>query len=372
MTGTQVTWDKVVGTALGLYIHIPFCEKKCSYCDFRTGSYEPAVAGRYARALVREVETFRARGRHSADTVFFGGGTPSLLIPAQLESILAALHEAFEISADVEITLEANPGTLEPEKARAFRSLGVNRISLGVQSFDDAELRRLRRTHDSGAARRAVSSLRRVGFQNFNLDLILGVPGQTDQSWRNNLKQVAELAAPHLSVYMLELHEGTHLFSDYLRGTANLPAEDQVADWYLETVDFLTGLGYNHYEISNFALPGRECRHNLKYWNNEEYIGFGLSSHSHWRGLRFWNEPALLRYLERVKATGEAVAGSEVAQPSERIFLGLRKTEGVPLREVEGRVERFFEAGLLERVGDRVRLTRRGILVSNEIFAQLV
>ena len=267
-------------TAAGLYVHIPFCSSRCSYCDFATGLYQSELAERYVRAVVQEIRSSSCTGER-ADTIYFGGGTPSLLEPSQLERILSALFEQFDIDNAAEITLEINPGSATPEKLRAFRRLGINRASFGTQTFDDAELAKLGRSHNAADALRTFADLRDAGFTNVSFDLIAGLPGQTLERWQRNVDQALALEPEHLSFYLLEVHSGTPLADHIKRGLQPVPDEDLAGVMYRWMLEQASAGGYEHYEISNLCRPNFESQHNIKYWNGEPYYGFGCSSHSY-------------------------------------------------------------------------------------------
>jgi oxygen-independent coproporphyrinogen-3 oxidase len=381
----------------GIYIHIPFCRTRCSYCDFATGQYESGLSERYVRALAREISIFaakRADGSHGdeaarVDTVYFGGGTPSLLAPAQVSHLLAAVRAGFDVSADAEVTMEMNPGTVTRETAEGFRAAGVNRASFGLQTFDDAQLRRLGRTHTAEDARRTLSILRGAGFANVSFDLIAGLPGQSVAQWSRNMDEALALRPEHLSLYLLEVHEGTPLAEQIGRGAHPQPDPDVAAEMYELLAGRTASAGYEHYEISNFCLPGHESRHNLKYWTGEPYHGFGCSAHSYdGRSARRSNERDTLRYVELIERAGSAVVETtnltERDREAESLFLGLRLMRGVDLREHRARfgadvrathaddLARFREAGLIELDAERLRLTPAGALLSNEVFAAFV
>ncbi|HEV3470746.1 MAG TPA: radical SAM family heme chaperone HemW [Pyrinomonadaceae bacterium] len=375
----------------GVYIHIPFCRARCSYCDFATGQYEGALAERYVRAVAREVGDSRAAGEGAAvDTVYFGGGTPSLLTPAQVELLLDAVRRRFRVGPRAEVTMEMNPGTVTPESLRAFRTAGVNRASFGAQTFDDAELKRLGRTHTADDTRRTLRDLRGAGFDNVSFDLIAGLPRQTLEAWSRNLAEALSLSPEHLSLYLLEVHEGTPLAEQIRQGRYETPDPDLAAEMYRLTVERTRDAGYEQYEISNFCRPGRESRHNLKYWTGAPFYGFGCSAHSFdGGGLRWSNERDARRYVELIEARGEAVVertrlGAREAS-AEALFLGLRLLgRGVDLsehlalyhRDVRAEhaedLRRFGDAGLVELEGDVLRLTPRGALLSNEVFAAFI
>jgi oxygen-independent coproporphyrinogen-3 oxidase len=375
-------------TAAGLYIHIPFCSSRCSYCDFATGLYQQELAERYVRALVADIRSSRYFG-DSVDTIYFGGGTPSLLAPAQLELILATVHDCFKIDPKSEITLEINPGSVNEEKLRAFRGLGVNRASFGAQTFDDAELAKLGRSHTTADTLKTFADLRSVGFENVSFDLIAGLPGQTLAGWQRNIKQALELGPEHLSFYLLEVHSGTPLAEHIRRGIQPEPDDDLAGVMYEWMLEQAAGAGYEHYEISNLCRPGFHSRHNVKYWSAEPYYGFGCSAHSYDGTTRRWsNHRDVLKYVVVIENGEPAVVDEQQLSQSdvkaEAVFLGMRLMQGVDLRryresfgvdlrdEHADDLDRFCKAGLLELDGDLIRLTRTGALLSNEVFAAFV
>jgi oxygen-independent coproporphyrinogen-3 oxidase len=366
-------------TNAGVYIHIPFCSSRCSYCDFATGIYQNELAARYVRALVKEIQsTTNAAAR--VDTIYFGGGTPSLLEPSQLSQILAALHERFAIDAASEITLEINPGSATLERLRDFCALGINRASFGAQTFDDRELAKLGRSHTAADARRTFHDLRAAGFANVSFDLIAGLPGQTLETWERNVDEALGLSPEHLSFYLLEVHSGTPLAQHIDRGIQPRPDEDLAAVMYESMLERAVAASYEHYEISNLCRPGFQSRHNTKYWTGEPYFGFGCSAHSYDGQSRRWsNEREVLAYVKLVEH-GSAPRDEEHDLTSEELrsealFLGLRLMRGISVdlcKEYETDLERFREAGLLELDGNLIRLTRHGVLMSNEVFAAFV
>lgn len=363
----------------GVYIHIPFCSSRCSYCDFATGIYQIELAERYVRALVEEIRTSELSGAR-VDTIYFGGGTPSLLEPAQLARILEAVRERFEIDPQAEITLEINPGSATPAKLLAFRELGINRASFGAQTFDDRELAKLGRSHTAADARRTFHDLGAAGLANVSFDLIAGLPGQTLAGWERNVAEALELRPEHLSFYLLEVHSGTPLAQHIERGIQPVPDEDLAAVMYESMLERAVAAGYEHYEISNLCLPGFQSRHNTKYWTGEPYFGFGCSAHSYDGINRRWsNERQVIEYVKLVehglKPLDEEHDLTTEELRSEALFLGLRLMRGVSAdlcKEYEPDLERFREAGLLELDGDCVRLTRNGALLSNEVFSAFV
>ena len=293
----------------GIYIHIPFCRARCSYCDFATGTYEGALADAYVHALVSEITSFGgAQECAEADTIYFGGGTPSLLTPTQIAHILEAVRGRFRLTPRVEVTMEMNPGTVTPEALRGFREAGVNRASFGAQTFDDGELKRLGRTHTADDTRRTLSLLRDAGVDNISFDLIAGLPNQTLEAWSRNLDEALALRPEHLSLYLLEVHEGTPLAAQIREGRYTAPDADLAAEMYILLAERTRDVGYEQYEISNFCLPGRESRHNMKYWTGTPYFGFGCSAHSFdGRTLRWSNERDARRYVEMLETRGDAL-----------------------------------------------------------------
>jgi len=357
--------------------------------------YESNLAERYVRALCSEIETWREVDRpFGVDTIYLGGGTPSLLTPAQIEHILNAVRTRFEIVDGAEITLEINPGdggSSAASRQQTFgelRSLGVNRASFGAQTFDDRELKQLGRTHDSADISATFHQLREAGFQIINFDLIAGLPGQTHSGWQRNLDQALKLRPEHLSLYLLDVHEGTPLADQIERGMRPKPDEDLAAEIYATMIDEVCAAGYEHYEISNFCLPGFESRHNTKYWDGAPYYGFGCSAHSYDGARRRWaNERDAMKYVKTIESVRSPVVDrtdlGEEDSRSESIFLGLRLMRGVDLEryrsrfgrdlreENNGELTRLIDAGLIEIDDDLLRLTKRGALLSNEVFAAL-
>jgi len=375
-------------TAAGLYVHIPFCSSRCSYCDFATGLYQSELAKRYVAALIEEIRTSRYSGA-SVDTVYFGGGTPSLLAPVQLDSILAALFAQFDIDPASEITLEINPGSVTHEKLAAFRSLGVNRASFGAQTFDDAELAKLGRSHTAADALKTFADLRAAGFTNISFDLIAGLPGQTLAGWQRNIKQALDLQPEHLSFYLLEVHSGTPLAEHIRRGLQPVPDDDLAGVMYRWMLDHASEARYEHYEISNLCRSGFHSRHNVKYWTAAPYYGFGCSAHSYDGRTRRWsNHRDVLKYVQMMENGNSPIVEeqelSETDVRAEALFLGMRLMRGVDVREYResfgvdlreahaADLDRFRKAGLLEFDGDLIRLTRTGALLSNEVFAAFV
>ena len=383
---------------LGLYLHIPFCQAICSYCNFNRGLLDADLKRRYVAALEREIGRADAPAdRRAADTIFFGGGTPSLLEPAEVGRLLAACRAAFDVSADAEITLETNPETATPERLDAFRAAGINRISFGVQSFDDAELARLGRIHSADRAREAVRAARAAGFGNLSFDLMFWLPGQTRASWRRTIDEAIALAPDHLSIYLLELYPNAPIKEAIARATApagggstswTQATDDDAADMYLEAFDRLDEAGFTQYEISNVARSGLESRHNLKYWQAGAWYGFGCGAHSTVDGARWKNMASTTAYVERITAGAPVDADREALsaerRTSEALFTGLRLTEGIETRNFQARfgvdpwsrysavLEPFVDQGLMWVRDGRFGLTRRGMLVANEVLVTFV
>jgi putative oxygen-independent coproporphyrinogen III oxidase len=368
--------------SLGLYFHLPFCRVHCSYCPFAI-STDLGLQDGYVGALTRELPVAGCRlsgdDATTVDTIYLGGGTPSRTSLENLRRLFDATRATYSIAPDAEISMEANPEDVTEDNLAAWRSMGVNRLSIGVQSFHDDELVAISRVHDRQRAIDAVSSAVATGMRT-NLDLILGLPHQTRDSFRETLDTAVALGAGHLSLYMLDLEEKTPLEVQVARGRVTLPEDDLVADAYLEAIERLNRAGLQQYEISNFARPGEECRHNLRYWTRQPYLGFGLGAHSFVEGERFANTRDIRRYIELApdaRDFSEQLGDHEVRR--ETIFLALRRTTGMCYEELlqlcgqEGVewTERGLEGGWLRRVDGRVAFTPAGFLQSNEFISQL-
>jgi oxygen-independent coproporphyrinogen-3 oxidase len=373
-----------------LYIHIPFCEKRCVYCDFYTVAGVESRIPDYVAALKKELAR---RGvdwfwrRQSFTTIFFGGGTPSLLAPQQIAEILDAAFTSFQFEKYPEITLEANPGTITGEQLARYRSAGVNRLSLGVQSLHADELQMLDRIHSPEAASAAVAMARHAGFENINLDFIFALPQQTIARWRQSLEQAFELAPTHIAAYNLTIEAGTPLDIKIRRGEIQPLSEEEEREFYHFTIDFLESHGYQQYEISNFAKPGFEARHNIKYWDGSSYLGLGASAHSYDGKRRFWNAANLRKYLEALAVGRLPEENTEELTKRQRMFeaafLGLRQRRGIDLTAFAKQFRQSFDetfngvahelesGGLLKRCDDYLQLTREGLFLCDEICAQL-
>jgi putative oxygen-independent coproporphyrinogen III oxidase len=384
---------------LGIYVHVPFCASICNYCNFNRGLFDAALKQRYVEALIREIETStdridaEARIRsgsdgNAADTIFFGGGTPSLLEPEEIGRIIAACEDAFDLANDREVTLEANPETVTEARLAAYRAAGVNRLSFGVQSFRDDELQRLSRRHGADRARGAYREARRAGFDNVSLDLMMWLPGQRVEQWLESIDEAIGLAPDHLSLYLLEVYPNAPLKEDMARARWSQAPEDDAAAMYLTAMERLEAAGLAQYEISNVARAGRRSRHNLKYWTDGEWLGFGCGAHSTRDGTRWKNVASAEDYVARVQAGQGAACDVRRLPPAERLgdalFTGLRLADGVDLAAIRQRygvdvwhrygpdLEPFVTAGCLIKDGTRLRLTRQGMLLAHEVMTVFV
>lgn len=365
-----------------LYIHLPFCVRKCLYCDFLSVPFTDDRAEDYTGAVCREL-SLKSSLFAPLRTLYIGGGTPTLLGEERLSRLLCCVRDTCRLAPDTEITLEANPGTVSRALLELLHALGVNRLSIGVQSFQNSELSMLGRIHDSAEAEQAIALARRLGFNNISLDLMYGIPGQALETWKATLAQAVRLGAAHISAYELTPEQGTPLTNLLESGKLQLPDEELVLDMYGYAIDFLGRQGYQQYEISNFARPGLECRHNLNYWNRGEYVGVGAGAHSFVGGARCYNSSDLAAYETELRAgrlpqtEEQALTDTEVLR--EYIFLGLRKSLGIPL---SGSVfsplplltasTDLIEAGYLKISAGYLSFTRSGQAVSNMVIARLL
>lgn len=387
---------------LGVYIQVPFCQTKCTYCNFHTGVVSPGRFAPYATAVCREIKSHRsllesAGVRISSldeaqvrcvDTVYFGGGTPSLLEPELLSAMLQALRANFDCAFN-EVTLEADPETIDAEKTAQWAAMGFNRISFGTQSFVDEELKAAGRMHRREDIYRAVPILRAAGIRNISFDLIAGLPKQTRESWRQSLSEAIALSPEHISIYMMEIDEGSRLGLEVLQsGTRysarDLPSEESMAEFYELGQAELKSAGYLQYEISNWARPGFESRHNLKYWRREPYLGFGAGAHSFSGGQRWANRHDAAAYVETISEGNNAIESVDTLTPTlaleEEFFLGLRQLSGIDLSRIEryygvslaGKVSELAARGMVEKQGDSLRLPAAKLSVSNEVIVDLL
>jgi len=373
---------------LGLYLHIPFCSSICSYCNFNRGLLDPDLKTRYVAALAAEIRRTSQPTPRAADTIFFGGGTPSLLDPPEIASLIAACRNTFDLATDAEITLETNPETATPERLEAFREAGVNRISFGVQSFEDEELKRLGRVHSAARAREAIRAARSAGFANLSFDLMLWLPGQSFVSWLRTIDEAVALGPDHLSLYLLELYPNAPLKEAMAREPWSQAPDDEAADMYLAGLDRLDAAGLHQYEISNAARPGCESRHNLKYWQSGDWWGFGCGAHSTVDGVRWQNIASVEDYVDRLARDEAVTIDRRILPPADRageaLFTGLRLTAGIdraafaaqhgsdPWLTYRAELAPFCEAGLVWEREGRMGLTRQGMLMANEIFVTFV
>ena len=395
---------------LGLYVHIPFCSAICNYCNFNRGLFDPDVKARYVEALISEIGKVRQRPSERAafalrlprprkrigkkwasdlaDTIYFGGGTPSLLEPEEIGRIIRACEESFEVAADREVTLEANPETVTTGRLAGYRAAGVNRLSFGVQSFREEELRRLSRLHGAARARDAIGEARDAGFDNVSLDLMMWLPGQRVADWLESVDEAAALSPDHLSLYLLELYPNAPLKEEMARARWSQASDEDAATMYETGLERLEAAGFEQYEISNVARPGRASRHNLKYWSDGEWIGFGCGAHSTVDGRRWKNVSSTTEYIDRV-CRGAPVAMdvhhmSDAERLGDALFTGLRLNAGVDEAVIERRygvdvwdrygsdLQPYVEGGLLMRQDRRMWLTRRGMLLANEVMAVFI
>lgn len=375
----------------GIYIHIPFCATRCHYCNFATGGYESELARRYtaaARAEIERAEVSKKPEMRRADTIYFGGGTPTTLTIEQISDLIETCRQTFDIAPDSEITAEANPGSVSENYLEELRDAGVNRLSFGVQSFDDGELQMIGRTHSSEDAREAVRMARAAGFANVSIDLIAGLPEQKLETWRRNLEEAFALEPDHLSVYLLELYKDAPLLHRINRGELRAIDDELTVEMYFALVDEAERQGFEHYEISNWARPGFESRHNLKYWTGAPYWAFGVSAAGYDGQTRWSNTRNIHEYLMKIESglspVAEIVDLDEDDRQSENLFLRLRLKDGVDLSEHQRRfgvdalkryhdeIERLREAGLVEFDENRLKISRAGTVLANEVFAAFI
>ncbi|HEX5085376.1 MAG TPA: radical SAM family heme chaperone HemW [Blastocatellia bacterium] len=375
----------------GIYIHIPFCATRCHYCNFATGGYESELARRYTAAVREEIERANVSnesGMRHVDTIYFGGGTPTTLTVAQISSLIEACRGVFDVAPDSEITAEANPGSISQNYLEELLAAGVNRLSFGAQSFDDGELRMIGRTHSSEEAREAVRTARAAGFANVSIDLIAGLPEQKIETWRRNLEEAFALEPDHLSVYLLELYKDAPLLHRINRGELRAIDDELTVEMYFALLDEAERHGFDHYEISNWSLPGFESRHNLKYWIGAPYWAFGVSASGYDGRTRWSNTRNIHDYLAKLES-GESPVAERIDlddddRQSENLFLRLRLKDGVDLDDhlrrfgvdalerYRDEIERLREAGLIELGENRLKISRPGTVLANEVFAAFV
>jgi oxygen-independent coproporphyrinogen-3 oxidase len=373
---------------LAIYVHIPFCDYKCIYCDFYSIITSDNFSS-FLQSLKKEIKYYAES--HSSDriitSIFFGGGTPSLMQPEYLDEIISSIAQNYNVSDDAEITMETNPGTVDKDKLRKFRTAGINRISIGVQSFNDDELKFLTRIHDSNSAIKTLHYAADSGFENISLDLIFNLPGQTKQKWISNLKQAIQLPITHISTYSLILERGTILNKMILDGKVKMQSDDHDADLYVTTIDFLTQQGFYQYEVSNFTMLGYECKHNNAYWQYKDYLGLGTSAHSFVDGKRWWNFSSLKKYIGEIKKHNYAIAGyedlSEEDAHNEFVMLALRSS-GLILKNYKEKFgddwlkknyhyfEQLENDNLIYNENKIIKLTKKGYAVCDEILQNIL
>ena len=372
---------------LGLYLHIPYCLHKCGYCDFNSHPENRKESIHYIDALLKELRSY-AKKEYTVTSVFMGGGTPTILLPSQLKQILNTVQQGFNLTSDCEITIEANPATIKLQSLQEIHKAGYNRISIGVQSFDQKELQLLERVHGEKEIHSTVHRARSANFENLSMDLIFALPGQTIEKWQSNLKQAIAKNPDHLSTYNLTIEPATAFFKLHKRGKLILPNEDIQLEMYETTIRTLKDAGYQHYEISNFAKPGMESQHNINYWNNGEYIGVGAGASSYLNGERFKNTNLPSNYIREIKAKKNAIESRERLEPihamGETLMLGLRMLKGVSVDAFERRFQVSFQkvygkvlAPLLNQElitynQNRIALSRKGLLLANSVILKFM
>ena len=374
-------------TATSIYIHIPFCATKCYYCAFNTYTFHKEEAKAYLTALRTEMELYAAE-TDPLQTVFIGGGTPSILSANALERLFTDIHRHFQITPNAEITVECNPGTLDSEKLKVMRDTGVNRLSFGLQAVQDETLKQLGRIHTVAEFLQSYRLAREAGFQNINIDLIFALPDQTIEAWHHTLNEVISLEPEHISAYNLVMEEATPFYEWWQTGELQLPTEDTEADMFQYTIDALTAHGYVHYEICNFAKPDHFARHNLVYWNNQPCIGLGVGACGYIDSVRYTNIRGIAPYIDQLSQRHKPIADTErmtgPAEKAETLMLALRKREGISLDLYKDRfgedieiafgsiLKKWIDLQLLERTDTHLRLTPRGLFLANEVFIELM
>lgn len=374
---------------IGLYLHIPYCLHKCGYCDFNSHNINEAEMASYVRALLSEMEHYaKAAADRRVDTIFFGGGTPTTLPFTDLARILETCRRHFQVDSQAEITCEANPATIPQSDLRELREAGFNRLSIGVQSFDPNELKRLERVHSVDEVYLTVERARQAGFDNLSLDLMYALPGQTVERWQDNLQKAIALQPDHISAYNLTIEPDTVFYKQQAQGLLTMPPDDFQRELFEITIDTLTGAGYEHYEISNYAKPGKQSRHNLNYWVDGEFLGLGAGASSFFNGDRYKNTNLPARYIARINETQTAVESCETPDRRQRmgeaVMLGLRLRAGFPLAAFEQQfgisfhdafgdtVTRLEKMELLELYDGRAALTREGLFVADSVIIEFI
>ena len=373
--------------ASSIYIHIPFCATKCYYCAFNTYTFHKEQAKAYLQALRTEMELY-APDTNPLQTIFIGGGTPSILSANALSQLLTDIHQHFRITQDAEITVECNPGTVDTEKLRVMQDNGVNRLSFGLQAMQDATLKQLGRIHTVAEFLESYHLAREYRFENINIDLIFALPDQTMDAWHHTLNEVIFLEPTHISAYNLVMEEATPFYEWWQAGELHLPSEDTEADMFQYTIETLTAHGYTHYEICNFARPDHYAKHNLVYWNNQPCIGLGAGASGYVNGVRYSNIRGIVPYIDSLSQRKKPITDTERltadTEKAETLMLALRKREGISLDAYQNRfgeqieiafgsiLKKWMDLGLLERTATHLRLTPRGLFLANEIFVELM
>ena len=374
-------------TATSIYVHIPFCATKCYYCAFNTYTFHKEQAKAYLQALRTEIALY-ASETAPLQTIFIGGGTPSILSADALTQLFTDIHQHLQITSDAEITVECNPGTVDTEKLRVMKDNGVNRLSFGLQAMQDETLKQLGRIHTVAEFLQSYHLARENGFENINIDLIFALPEQTMEAWQHTLNEVISLDPDHISTYNLVMEEATPFYEWWQAGDLHLPSEDTEADMFQYTIETLTTHGYTHYEICNFARPDHYARHNLVYWNNQSCIGLGAGACGYVNGVRYSNIRGIAPYINKLSKRNKPIADTERltgnAEKAETLMLALRKREGISLENYKNRfgedievafgdtVKKWIELQLLECTATHLRLTHRGLLLANEVFVELM
>ena len=373
----------------GLYVHVPFCSSICNYCNFNRGLFDASLKSAFVEAVLAEIRTVDEHPlQNVADTLYFGGGTPTLLAPAEVEAIVQECHRALRLADNAEVTLEANPETVDRSLLEQFRVAGVNRLSFGVQSFRDEELQRLARLHSADRARRAIDDARAAGYGNVSIDLMMWLPGQSLEQWQASVEAAIGAAPDHISLYILEVYPHLPLKEEIARHGWQQAPDEVAADMYESAMSSLEGAGYEQYEISNVSRPGRRSRHNLKYWTDGNWLGFGPGAHSTWDGTRWRNLSGTSDYVRAVRSGVSVRVDFRQLSADERLgdalFTGLRLNDGIDvenlsrqygvdvLRRFGERLAPFSEAGILSIEDGRLRLTRKGMLLANEVMSVFV
>ena len=373
--------------ASSIYIHIPFCATKCYYCAFNTYTFHKEQAKAYLTALRTEIALY-ASETDPLQTIFIGGGTPSILSANALTQLFTDVHQHFQITPDAEITLECNPGTVDIEKLRIMRDNGVNRLSFGLQAMQDEILNQLGRIHTVAEFLESYHLARENGFENINIDLIFALPDQTMAAWQHTLNEVISLEPTHISTYNLVMEEATPFYEWWQVGELHLPSEDTETDMFQHTIETLTAHGYTHYEICNFARPDHYAKHNLVYWNNQPCIGLGAGASGYVNGIRYSNIRGIAPYIDTLAERNKPIADTERltgnAEKAETLMLALRKREGISLENYKNRfgenievafggiLKKWIDLRLLERTATHLRLTPRGLFLANEVFVELM